>query len=152
MKNEKLDQFLAAFLDQNPVLTNYLFTDQGIQLMYLDSQITAHVHRHFTKQRIPVLSVHDSYIIDHMKVAELREVMAEASEAVVGRALPTAIKLPDMPEYENVTDEELQEHIENREGLRCAGYMDRVFAYQERTNRSIAPVVKGDAQELYRLT
>lgn len=70
--------------------------------MYLDSQITACVHRHFTRQGVPVLSVHDSYIIDHMKVAELRQVMAEASEAFMGRPLPTAIKLPDMPEYANV--------------------------------------------------
>lgn len=64
--------------------------------MYLDSQITAQVHNHFTKQGIPVLSVHDSYIIDYMKVAELRHVMAEASKAVVGQPLPTSIKLPDM--------------------------------------------------------
>jgi hypothetical protein len=118
MTDKKLDGLLQAFLDRNPVLAEFLFTDQGIKLMYLDSQITAHVHRHFTEQGVPVLSVHDSYIIDHMKVAELRQVMAETSQAVVGRALPTAIKLPDMPEYADVTDEELQEHIENRKGLR----------------------------------
>lgn len=108
--------------------------------MYLDSQITAHVHRHFTEQGVPVLSVHDSYIIDHMKVAELRQVMAEASEAVMGRALPTAIKLPDMPEYADVSDRKLQEHIENRKGIRCIGYMDRMLTYEARTGRVISPI------------
>ena len=151
MKNEELDQLLGVFLEKNPLIAHHLFTDQGINLMYLDSQITAHVQRHFTKQGIPILSVHDSYIIDHMKVAELRDVMAEASKAVMGLSLPTAIKLPDMPEYNDVTDEQLQEHIENRKGLRCVGYMDRVFTYQERTGRNISPVVRGDAQELHGL-
>ncbi|MEZ0469002.1 hypothetical protein, partial [Phaeobacter sp. SYSU ZJ3003] len=92
-----------------------------------------------------------SYVIDHMRVAELRDVMAEASKAVVGQALPTSIKLPDMPEYSHVSDEQLQEHIENRKGIRCVGYMDRLFTYQERTGRGISPVSRGDAQEGYRL-
>ncbi|MEP2971736.1 MAG: hypothetical protein ABJP04_05900, partial [Hyphomicrobiales bacterium] len=147
--NEKLDKILAAFLELNPVVADSLFTDQGIRLMYLDSQITAYVHRHFTRQGVPVLSVHDSYIVDHMKVAELRQVMAEASEAVMGRPLPTAIKLPDMPEYANVTDQQLQEHIDNRKGVRCLGYMDRLFAYQEKTGRSVSAAEQGDQSMIY---
>ncbi|MFG6535700.1 hypothetical protein ACGYK5_17890, partial [Sulfitobacter sp. 1A16787] len=147
--NKKLDQLLGLFLERNPVLSDYLFKDQGIHLMYLDSQITAHVHRHFTNKGIPVLSVHDSYIIDHMKVAELRTVMAEASKAVMGRPLPTAIKLPDMPEYSPVSDDELQERIENREGLRCVGYMNRLFDYQKRTNKNLSPVVRADGASSY---
>ena len=152
LTNAQLDKFLDCFLQRNPALTDSLFSDEGIRLMYLDSQITAHIHRHFTEQDIPVLSVHDSYIIDHMKVAELRRVMAEASEAIVGRALPTAIKLPDAPEYEFVSDEQLQEYIENRVKGRCMGHMERVFRYQERTGRRICPVVKGDARLDYALS
>ena len=145
IKDKELDLLLEMFLERNPVLEDHLFADQGIRLMYLDSQITAHVHRHFMKQGMPVLSVHDSYIIDHMKVAELQQVMAEASEAVVGRPLPTAIKLPDLPEYSHVSNEQLQEHIENRQGIRCTGYMDRLFDYQERTGRTISPADREDA-------
>jgi hypothetical protein len=153
MTNKDLDILLDAFLTRNPILSDFLFQDKGIHLMYLDSQITAHVHRHFTKQGVPILSVHDSYIIDHMKVAEMREVMAEASEAVMGRALPTAIKLPDMPEYEDVTDEDFQLHIENRKGLRCVEYLDRVFAYEAKTGKKIVPVewedVHGPSDGIY---
>ncbi|MCF6433824.1 hypothetical protein, partial [Leisingera sp. MMG026] len=151
LSDKKLDQLLASFLEVNPVLEEFLFSDQGIRLMYLDSQITAHIHSHFTQQGVPVLSIHDSYIIDHMRVAELRDVMAEASKAVVGQALPTSIKLPDMPEYSYVSDERLQEDIENRKGIRCVGYMDRLFTYQERTGRSISPVARGDAEMDHRL-
>jgi hypothetical protein len=142
--DKKLDRLLGAFLSVNSALEGLLFSDQGIKLMYQDSQITARVHNHFTEQGVPVLSVHDSYIIDHMKVAELRTVMAAASREVTGHALPTAIKLPDMEEYADVSDKQLQTHIENRQGLRCEGYMNRLFAYQDRTGHVIAPVARGD--------
>ena len=140
MNNKELDELLGAFLDRNPVLADYLFSDQGIRLMYLDSQITALVHQHFTERGVPVLSVHDSYIIDHMKVAELRDAMAEASRAVIGRSLPTSIKLPDAPEYSFVSDRQLQEHIENRVRSRCAGYVERMLAYEAKTGRTICPI------------
>jgi len=149
MSDEKLDQMLKSFLDINPDLSNSLFSDKGIELMYLDSQITARVHNHFTKQGIPVLSVHDSYIIDYMRVTELQEVMAEASRAVVGQSLPTSIKLPDMAEYSDVSHEELQAHINKRKGSRCLEYMERLFAYQERTGRSISPAEQGDMSIIY---
>ena len=66
--------------------------------------------------------------------------MVEASEAVVGSPLPTAIKLPDMPEYSDVSDEQLQEHIENRKGIRCVGYVARIMEYQDRSGRTICPI------------
>ena len=126
MTNEKLDELLAAFLTRNPKVSDFLFSDKGIQLMRIDGDITAHIHRHFTEQAIPVLSVHDSYIIDCTRVAEMRAAMAKASEAVVGRSLPTSIKLPDMPEYSEVTDGMLKAHIQNRKDVRCQGYLDRM--------------------------
>ncbi|MEH6832499.1 MAG: hypothetical protein V7661_16820 [Sulfitobacter sp.] len=143
LTDKELDKFLDAFLLINSEISDSLFSDKDIELMYLDSQITAQVHNHFTKQGIPVLSVHDSYIIDYMKVAELRDVMAEASKAVVGQSLPTSIKLPDMVEYSDVTDEALQAHIDLRKGSRCVEYMDRLFAYQDLTGRSISPAERG---------
>ncbi|WP_321832371.1 hypothetical protein [Thalassovita sp.] len=101
---------------------------------------------HFTSIGVPVLSVHDSNIIDHMRIGELRAVMADASKSVVGISLPTALSLPDLPEYQDVSDQQLQDHIENRKGIRCRGYMDRLFMFQEQTGRDISPVARGDAE------
>lgn len=134
MPNKELDKFLDAFLTRNPKLSDFLFSDKGIQLMRIDSDITAHIHRHFTEQGIPVLSVHDSYIIDCMRVAEMRAAMAKASEAVVGRPLATSIKLPDMPEYSEITDGMLKAHIQNRKDVRCQGYLDRLEKHKARFN------------------
>ncbi len=144
--NKTLEKFLVAVVGRNPVLEGKLFTDQGIRLMFLDSQITAHIHRHFTQQGVPVLSVHDSYIAEHTRVAELRDVMAEASMAVMGRALKTAIKIPGAEEFQPVSDYDLQCYVDNRLGKRTDGYMERVYDYQEETGLDITPLQRGDIE------
>ncbi len=58
--------------------------------MHVDSLIAERVHRYFCDQAVPVLSVHDSYIIDYTRVGELKQVMAAASEEVAGAPLPTS--------------------------------------------------------------
>jgi hypothetical protein len=106
--------------------------------MHLDGQITSRVHNHFTEKGIPVLSVHDSYIIDFRKVDELRKAMAEASKAVVGRPLATSIKLPGREEYKWVSDYELQVYIDNNlNAPRCDGYVERLEAFEARTGRNL---------------
>ena len=136
--NNSLDKLLDAFLSRNPVLKGKLFTDQGIRLMNLDGQITSHIHNHFVEKGIPVLSVHDSYIIDCRKVDELRKVMVEASEAVVGKPLKTSIKLPGREEYSFVSDYDLQVYIENNlNAPRCDGYVERLEAFEARTGRNL---------------
>ena len=134
--DKDIDRFLEAFIARNPYVADYLFSDKGIQLMRQDSDITALIHDRFTKRSIPVLSVHDSYIIDYRYVTELKEVMAEASLAVVGRSLPTSIKLPDMPEYSEISDEMFQSHIKRRKDVRCQGYLDRLRRHQAKLIRA----------------
>ena len=90
MTDNNLEALMAAFLEQSPFFGDAMFADQGIRLMNIDGRIAERVHRHFTEQNVPVLSVHDSFIVDYTHVAELKRVMAEASEAVVGRALPVS--------------------------------------------------------------
>ena len=48
---------------------------------------------------------------------------------------------------------DFQLHIENRKGLRCVGYLDRVFAYEVKTGKKIAPIdwedVHGPSDGIY---
>lgn len=78
MSNDDLAALLTAFTTKHPHLTDYVYADQGIPLMNADRWIAALVHRQFAEQGLPVLSVHDSFIIDYTRVAELKRVMAEA--------------------------------------------------------------------------
>ncbi|WP_204326066.1 hypothetical protein [Sulfitobacter sediminilitoris] len=138
IKNSKLDELLELLLEKNPCLNGKLFTDQGIRMMNLDGQITSRIHNHFTKKGIPVLSVHDSYIISCWKVDELRKAMSEASEAIVGQPLATSIKLPGREEYSFVSDDELQTYIDNNlNPPRCDGYVERLEAFEARTGRDL---------------
>jgi hypothetical protein len=147
MTNAELDRLMDAFLRRNPCLRDYLFDDQGIRLMYADAQITERVHRHFTQKGIPVLSVHDSYIIDIQHVDELRQVMAEASEEVVGRPLRCGVDIPGFGEFDDVPDIELKSYlgrltwdVYGGEAVACRGYVERMLAYERRTGRRVSSV------------
>ena len=140
-----------AFLKRNPVLENHLFSDQGIDLMRLDSEITERVHNHFTQKGTPLLSVHDSYIIAVDHVDELRQVMAGASEAVVGIPLRCGVDIPGYGEFDDVPEDDLKEYIGRLtwdvyrgEATACRGYMERMLAYEKRTGRNISAVEEGD--------
>lgn len=126
MTNRELEALMSVFLEYHPHLNNLVFADQGIRLMNIDSQIIERVHRHFTEQGVPVLSVHDSCIVDFTRVGELKQVMAEASEAVVGRALPiSASGGLGLDEIAPHMQDDLKAWHEERV-IRCEGYRERL--------------------------
>ncbi|MCG6560820.1 hypothetical protein MB818_21690 [Ruegeria sp. 1NDH52C] len=154
LSNEKLDLLLDAILDRNPCLADYLFSDQGIRLMRKDSEITSLIHNHFTQKGIPVLSVHDSYLVDCRHVGELRQVMRDASEEVTGRPLRLSYNIPGREEFEDVDEAALQKHVHDlrwavygKEQSACEGYVQRLLRFQERTGRVIGPYVKSLPEE-----
>jgi hypothetical protein len=90
MKNatdKQLQLLLSEFVKCYPHLEKFLCSDQGIYLMRQDSDIAAEVIRLMTLQGIPVLCVHDSFIVDVFHWVELRTAMAIASIRIAGRDL-----------------------------------------------------------------
>lgn len=106
--------------------------------MNLDGQISEFVHRHFCDQGVPVLSVHDSYLIDFTRVGELKRVMAEASEAVAGAALPTANQFFGLDE-QDPTAEHVRDYVIWRQTPRSEGYLRRMAEHEQRTGRPVEP-------------
>lgn len=131
MTDEQLDVLVDRFLGEYPFLLDLMFADQGIRLMNVDSQIAERVHRHFTEQGVVVLSVHDSFIVDYTRVGELRQVMAEASEAVVGRPLPIDRVGVGLDEIDADKREDLKTWRDERV-VRCEGYLARKAAWEAR--------------------
>lgn len=84
LKDAELSLLLSAFIDENPHLSSDLCSDKGIELMFLDSQITEGVITRFMNAKKPVLSVHDSYIVETFDVDLLNSVMAEVSKKLTG--------------------------------------------------------------------
>jgi hypothetical protein len=138
LTNEQLELLLAAFLEQTPQLEDRLFADQGIRLMNLDGRISEWVHRHFSDQAVPVLSVHDSYIIDYTRVGELKRVMAEASETVIGTVLPTANQFFGLDEVDPEA-EHVRDYVIWRQTARSEGYLRRLAEHERRTGVEVVP-------------
>lgn len=82
--NELLEQLLNQFLEENKPIEHYLCTDKGVELMAIDGRITTRIIEHFTRKSIPVLTVHDSYVIQSQYERELIDQMAYSTKAEIG--------------------------------------------------------------------
>ena len=87
LTNDELGLLLDTFLQQHPYIEDGICSDKGIRLMNVDSNITSYIIKEFVKRQKPILSVHDSYIVDIIDVELLRDCMKEASLDVVGADL-----------------------------------------------------------------
>lgn len=105
-----------------------LCSDYGISLMYLDSQITDAVLTQATKYNIPVLGVHDSFIVDFRRVRALKALMGLAALKFVGVDLPVKTTHPGADE---ITHPEARKHyMLSREVARSAGYTQRLAEHR----------------------
>jgi hypothetical protein len=67
--------------------------------MYIDSQITEEIIKEFVDNKVPILSVHDSYIVETDRVDFLRDAMSKATIKLVGRDLAVE---QEVPSYNNI--------------------------------------------------
>ena len=78
------DKLHGGFIDTHPGLEDCLFSDQGIRLMNIDSQIAAKIIATHVASDKPILSVHDSFIVSLDDLASLEFAMEKAAEEVIG--------------------------------------------------------------------
>lgn len=75
------DQFkevVKSILSKHPVLKKYLYSGIGLTIMNKDSLVCETVIRLLTERKIPVLTVHDSFIVKNEHKELLRETMVKA--------------------------------------------------------------------------
>ena len=85
LKDRELNKLIKSFLELNPQFADELFTDQIVNLMYQDSLITEYLIKKFTYSDLPILSLHDSFIVQYDQVLNLKKYMSEASKAILGK-------------------------------------------------------------------
>lgn len=88
----QLGALLDAFIDKHPQFKGVLNTGQALRLMNIDSQIANMVLDHFTNKNIPVLCIHDSFIIQYDKEPELRRILDQATHQVTKFTIGLDIK------------------------------------------------------------
>jgi hypothetical protein len=85
--HSEFEKYVAAFINKHPSLENLIGKDQGIRLMYVDSQIIEEIIKNFTRQKIPILCVHDSIIVEEENVKLARAEMKAATNKILGTEL-----------------------------------------------------------------
>tara|TARA_Y100000593_G_scaffold90822_1_gene178112 strand:- start:1707 stop:3206 length:1500 start_codon:yes stop_codon:yes gene_type:complete len=62
-----IEKIINDFADYHNPIKKYFYSGLGLDLQYIDSQIASLLINHFTRLDIPVLSVHDSFVIEWNK-------------------------------------------------------------------------------------
>ena len=99
----QLAELLDAFIDKHPQFKGVLNTGQALRLMNIDSQIANLVIDHFTQKDIPILCIHDSFIIQHDKEPELRRILDQATHQITKARIDHDIKNERNTHYGKVT-------------------------------------------------
>ena len=131
LTNDQLAVLLDSLRHKHPAIADDLGSDAGIELMYEDSRITEHVVKRFTEQEIPVLTVHDSYIVNFGYHQLLHQVLEEGFFLVTGlkgiKAERTGVAMGDEMSWE-------KERLLEQALLRSSGYRKRLLTWM--TNRN----------------
>lgn len=108
LTNNQLKLIVDNFVEIHPLMEPYIGNDTGINLMNVDGKMTAEIMRLLTKQGIPVLSIHDSYIVEREHFVYLRSAMAMAAIRIAGRdlfAVQDGIYVNRLDGYDNYSEE-----------------------------------------------
>jgi hypothetical protein len=77
LTNEVMEPYVKAIRMKHKPIRQYLSQGKSLELQFLDSQITEELVDHFSRRGIPILTVHDSYIIPEEFVRDLRWQMSK---------------------------------------------------------------------------
>lgn len=72
------DDLIPMFQETHAPIAHYFCKGTGLKVMNLDSKIALDVLKHFAEKCIPVLAIHDSFIVYRHLKQELKQVMQSA--------------------------------------------------------------------------
>ena len=81
--NEKLSEILTNIKKEHHLIAHKICSGEGIKLMNYDSMIVEYILDDFIKRDTPILTVHDSFVVQLGEENRLHELMQEAFETVM---------------------------------------------------------------------
>ena len=78
MEDKKLEQLVNLFREKHQNIKEWLNSGKGSIIQNYDSCVASKVINHFTKKQIPVLCIHDSFIVKKKYEKELKQVMKDS--------------------------------------------------------------------------
>ena len=88
-KKLDLNDILDKFVSTHAPIKEYFFSGKGIELQNTDSRIAEMVVNHCTRHHIPVLCIHDSFVIEQRHKQLLQDIMNKSFEVVLKEFLTT---------------------------------------------------------------
>ena len=111
MTNDQLNSILNQLKRKHEPIAHKLASGAGIELMYVDSQITERLIERFTRHyRCPILTIHDSYIVPFGYDRILHKEMQASFQAVTGVSQPV---VEHTTEYYDILEDELGPRLAN---------------------------------------
>ena len=78
LSNAELGNLMKVFVQKHKAIKKYFYSGFGASLYLYDSTVAEGVINHFTDKDIPVLCIHDSFIIELKYLEELKKVMRDS--------------------------------------------------------------------------
>jgi len=88
-KKLDLNDILDKFVSTHAPIKEYFFSGKGIELQHADSRIAEMVVNHCTRHHIPVLCIHDSFVIEQKHKELLQNIMNKSFDVVLKEFLTT---------------------------------------------------------------
>ena len=135
----KWSQVSNAIIKTHSPIAHHFYSDAGRRLQKIDSEVAEIVLLHFANRNIPILPVHDSFIMHHRFDGELSKIMQKAFSQIVGGNIGIDQKLvkrlPSLPD-KKYSDDDIQDVID----LLAQGYMRRDARFLEMRSAKFAQV------------
>jgi hypothetical protein len=137
LRDHQLAQMLSELRKLHPLIADGLASDAGIRLMNTDSKIAEIVIGEMTNFDVPVLTIHDSFIVANKHEALLRDVLYQAYKRV---AQHSGIRLDKQGVGLGDTTSWIKNHQLSDDALvRSNGYMSRLRLFEKSIGRLIIP-------------
>ena len=78
----KWESYIDDILEAHDTIKEYFFTGEGIKLQNFDSKIAEKVINHFTELGIPILCIHDSFVLPANHAEMLEKIMKDKFDYV----------------------------------------------------------------------
>ena len=83
-KNITIQEIVELTIKQHEPIADEFFNNAGLKAQFYDGQIALKVIEHFTSKKIPILAIHDSFLVKREFERELWEVMDQNYSKIMG--------------------------------------------------------------------
>lgn len=130
-KNNQFREILEQLKGKHPQIADKLCSGAGIDLMNVDGNISEYVINYFTEREIPILCVHDSYIVPFKEGEQLRNTMVKAIAAVTKKITEPMIDRKGIS-YQQLINHGRMDNDPSQQRLTSVAKFKRTEEYKQR--------------------